>query len=120
MFPWRCFNSNPGEYMDQYSFSYNRFSVRNGTPEDILSVSTPWCEGGWVQYPQGKYWNRFWLPTHWRAEGCDAYWLNGVTTLRLEICYTLAAIIKFHLESSLSLECAEHLSIVEPTSASPY
>ena len=95
---WRWFNGYSDDPESLYSCSYHNFSVCNDPPEDDLPVSIPWYKGGWVKYPEGKYWHKFWLPVHWRSGWERADWLNNVTILRLKM-DTGLAIIKFHLES---------------------
>ena len=95
---WKEFSDGFCNFKDQYLGNYYNFSVYNDSSEDGLSIPIPWYEGGWVKYPEGKYWHKFWLPVHWRPGWNEAYWLNDVTTLRLRTTSGLA-IIKFHLES---------------------
>ena len=96
------FNSRPSQYMNGYSFSYDKLYMYGVAYEHSLQDSIPWCEGGWVKYPQGKHQHKFWLPSYWRHEWGNVYWLNDVTTLRFELNNELVIIIKFHLESPLS------------------
>jgi len=100
---WRGFDSGPGNFENQvhYTLKYCNFSFRNNPPKGNLPNVIPWCTGGWVKYPEGKYQHKFWLPTHWRSGLYGAHWLYDVTTLRLDTTSGLV-IIKLHLEPPLS------------------
>ena len=98
--PWEVFSGKPSQFVDQYPFSYHKFCGFDGIPKDSIQASVPWYEGGWIKYPQGKYWHKIWLPPYQRAESVDMYWFNDVTTLRF--CFNELVIIKFHLGSPLS------------------
>lgn len=98
--PWEVFSGEPSQFVDQYPFSYHHFCAFDGIPKDSIQASVPWYEGGWIKYPQGKYWHKIWLPPYQRAESVDMYWFNDVTTLRF--CFNELVIIKFHLGSPLS------------------
>ena len=102
-YSWRSFHSGPGNFEDQLQcpLSYYDFSFCDNPPESNLPIVIPWCTRGWVKYPEGKHWHKFWLPTYWRSYQYGAQWLNDVTTLRLDTTSGLV-IIKFHLESPLS------------------
>ena len=99
-FSWEIFDSEPRQRMGKYPFSYCTFYGLDNIPKDSIQASVPWCEGGWIKYPQGKYWHKFWLPPYLRPEWLEMYWLNDVTTLRFKM--DELVIIKFHLESPLS------------------
>jgi len=61
---WNNIHS-PGYYKCQYPLSHYEFSEHDDPSEDNLQVSIPWYKEGWVKYPEGKHWHKFWLPVHW-------------------------------------------------------
>jgi len=64
-------------------FSYYDLVEYNGHPsKDNLPASTPWCQEGWLMYPEGEYQHQLWLPTHWRTKWEEAHWLNEIKMLR--------------------------------------
>jgi len=68
------------------SFSgYDLVEYNNHHSEDNLPASTPWCQKGWLMYPEGEYKHRLWLPTHWRTKWEEAHWLNNIKMVRLVI-----------------------------------
>ena len=101
-FSWRYFNSGGNDCEDlEPHLNHYYFSEHNGLSEDDLPVSIPWYKGGWVKYPEGKHWHRFWLPVYLRPVWAKAYWFNDITTLQLVRPASGLAIIKFHLGSPL-------------------
>jgi len=83
---WEDFYNDPKEidFSTWPSFNYYNLVEYNGHPsKDNLPACTPWCQEGWLMYPEGEYQHRLWLPTHWRTKWEEAHWLNDIKMLRL-------------------------------------
>jgi len=79
-----CLDSNAMDFSTWPSFSYHDLIESSGYPsKDNLLASIPWCQEGWLMYPEGEYQHRLWLPTHWRTKWEEAHWLNDIKMLRL-------------------------------------
>jgi len=82
---WEDFylDSNAIDFNTWPSFSHYDLVECNGHPsKDNLPAPTPWCQGGWLMYPEGEHQHRLWLPTHWRTQWEEAHWLNEIKMLR--------------------------------------
>jgi len=82
---WKDFHhgSDGLDFSTWPSFSYYDLVECNGHPsKDNLPASTPWCQEGWLMYPEGEHQHRLWLPTHWRTKWEEAHWLHDIKMLR--------------------------------------
>ena len=82
---WKGFylDSNAIDFSTWPSFSYYDLVECSGHPsKDNLPAPVPWCQEGWLMYPEGEYQYRLWLPTHWRTKWEEAHWLNEIKMLR--------------------------------------
>ena len=75
--------------------SFSRHDFVHLEDDQDPPVSMPWYKEGWVKYPEGEHWHRFWLPVHWRSDWRGAHWIDDATTLRLVTAGSGPVIIKF-------------------------
>jgi len=81
---WKDFHhdSDGTDFSTWPTFSYYDLFECSGHPsKDNLPASTPWCQEGWLMYPEGEHQHRLWLPTHWRTKWEEAHWLNETKVL---------------------------------------